>query len=65
MAESSFLRLPYSRIEVDVPFIYQAHIGQADEGVAPDYHVTATKQDIYNGDVAQLQFVMKLINAKK
>jgi hypothetical protein len=60
-----FLRLPYSRIEIDLPFIYQAHVGQPDEGVSPDYNVTATQQSIYNGQDAQLYFVLKLIDGKK
>ena len=59
-----FLRLPYSRIEVDLPFIYQAHVGQPDEGVSPDYPVEATQQDIYKGLDTQLKFVVKLIDKK-
>jgi hypothetical protein len=59
-----FLRLPYSRIEIDLPFIYQAHIGQPDEGISPDYYVTATQQDIYNGKDTQLDFILKLIAGK-
>jgi hypothetical protein len=60
-----FLRLPYSRIEIDLPFIYQSHIGQLDEGVSPDYNVTATQKGIYNGQDTQLDFVLKLIDGKK
>ncbi len=60
-----FLRLPYSRIEIDLPFIYQAHTGQRDEGISPDYNVTLTQQDIYNGQDTQLDFVLKLIDGKK
>ena len=58
-----FLRLPYSRIEIDLPFIYQAHIGQPDEGILPDYNVTATQQGIYNGHDTQIDFVLKLISS--
>lgn len=57
-----FLRLPYSRIEIDLPFIYQAHVGQPDEGVTPDYIVAATQQGIYNGKDTQLDFVISLID---
>ena len=60
-----FLRLPYSRIEIDLPFIYQAHIGQPDEGVSSDYNLTVTQQGIYNGQDTQLDFVLKLIDGKK
>lgn len=60
-----FLRLPYSRIEIDLPFIYQSHIGQPDEGVSPDYNVSATQQGIYNGQDIQLDFVLQLIGGKK
>ena len=57
-----FLRLPYSRIEIDLPFIYQAHLGQPDEGISPDYNVTATQQGIFNGQDTQLDFILKLID---
>jgi Peptidase family S41 len=57
-----FLRLPYSRIEVDLPFIYQAHIGQPDEGISPDYTVTASQEGIYKGEDTQLNFVLRLID---
>ncbi len=60
-----FLRLPYSRIEIDLPFIYQSHTGQPDEGVSPDYPVTTTQQGIYNGQDTQLDFVLKLIEGKR
>jgi hypothetical protein len=60
-----FLRLPYSRIEIDLPFIYQAHIGQLDEGISPDYSVTASQKGIYEGKDTQLDFVLKLIKEKK
>ncbi len=57
-----FLRLPYSRIEVDLPFIYQAHIGQPDEGISPDYSVTPSQEGIYKGEDTQLNFLLSLIN---
>jgi len=60
-----FLRLPYSRIEIDLPFIYQAHIGQPDEGISPDYNVTTSQQGIFSGQDTQLNFVLKLIEGKK
>jgi Peptidase family S41 len=60
-----FLRLPYSRIEIDLPFIYQSHIGQPDEGVSPDYKITATQLGIYNGQDTQVDFMLKLIDGKK
>jgi Peptidase family S41 len=60
-----FLRLPYSRIEIDLPFIYQSHIGQPDEGVLPDYNVTKTQKGIYFEQDTQLDFVLKLIDGKK
>ncbi len=59
-----FLRLPYSRIEIDLPILYQSHIGQPDEGVSPDYNVTVTQQGIYYGQDTQLNFVIKLIDRK-
>lgn len=60
-----FLRLPYSRIEIDLPFIYQSHMGQPDEGVAPDYKVSTTQEGIINGQDIQLDFVLRLIEEKK
>ena len=65
MVAGSFLRLLYTRIEIDLPFIYQAHIGQPDEGISPDYKVTSTQQGIYNGQDTQLDFVLKLIDSKR
>lgn len=60
-----FLRLPYSRIEIDLPFIYQAHIGQPDEGISPDYYISATQQDIIKGLDTQLNFILNLIYKEK
>lgn len=60
-----FLRLPYTRIEIDLPFIYQAHIGQPDEGVSPDFNISPTQKGIYEGKDAQLDFVLQLIGGKK
>ena len=59
-----FLRLPYSRIEIDLPFIYQAHTEQRDEGISPDYMTAPTQQGIHNGQDTQLNFVLKLIDEK-
>ena len=60
-----FLRLPYSRIEIDLPFIYQSHIGQPDEGVSPDYNVTETQKSICDGEDNQLNFILNLISSTK
>jgi hypothetical protein len=50
---------------MDLPFIYQAHVGQRDEGISPDYTITASQEGIYNGRDTQLDFVLKLIGDKK
>lgn len=59
-----WLRLPYSRIEVDLPFIYQAHIGEADEGITPDHIVQPLRRDIQNGIDTQVEYVLNLIRGK-
>jgi hypothetical protein len=60
-----FLRLPYSGIEIDLPFIYQAHTGEPDEGIIPDYVVTVSQKGIYYGQDDQLDFVTGLIEKGK
>jgi hypothetical protein len=57
-----FLRLPYSRIEIDLPFIYQAHPGQPDSGVIPDVIISQTREAVIQNKDAQLDAVLKLIN---
>lgn len=57
-----FLRLPYSRIEIDLPFIYQAHIGQRDEGVIPDKIVSETREGIRQGRDTQLELILEMIS---
>ena len=59
-----YLRLPYSRIEIDLPFIYQAHIGQPDEGVTPNFTVKTTQQDVAKGADTQINYVLDLISGK-
>jgi hypothetical protein len=60
-----FLRLPYSRIEIDIPILYQAHLGELDEGIVPNYKIVTTQRSIYNGEDLQLDFVQKIIVGKK
>jgi hypothetical protein len=60
-----FLRLPNSRIEIDVPVYFQAALtAQKDESVAPDILVKRKPQDVGNNFVRELRTIKKIIARK-
>ncbi|RQO75250.1 hypothetical protein DBR43_07780 [Pedobacter sp. KBW06] len=61
-----FLNLPYSKIEIDIPIIWQAPTtARQDEGIVPDYIVPETQKDIARHHDAQLSFILNLISKQK
>lgn len=61
-----FLRLPRTKIELDLPLIGQFPVGEApDAGIEPDVHVKPTSADIAVGRDAELDAVKKLIKKRK
>lgn len=57
-----FLRLPNSKVEIDVPVYFQAPlIAQKDESVAPDVFVNRKAADIGLGIDAEVEKIKKLI----
>jgi hypothetical protein len=52
-----FLRLPNSKIELDLPLIARFVDGAPDAGLAPDIEVTTSPQDIVEGQDAELNRV--------
>lgn len=55
-----FFYLPNSKIEMDVPLIWQKPISdRPDEGILPDYLVPTTAKDIANAQDPQLNFIVK------
>lgn len=57
-----FLRLPYSKFEIDLPIIYGAPtITRPDEAITPDYLITTKQEDIYFNRDAQIEFILKQI----
>ncbi|WP_118973935.1 S41 family peptidase [Taibaiella koreensis] len=60
------LNLPYSKIEMDIPIIWQAPTtARQDEGIVPDYVVPETQKDIARRHDAQLSFILNLISKQK
>lgn len=60
------LNLPYSKIEIDIPIIWQAPAtARQDEGIIPDYVVLETQKDIALHHDAQLSFVLGLISKQQ
>ncbi|MGF1923523.1 MAG: S41 family peptidase [Bacteroidia bacterium] len=58
-----FLRLPFSKLEIDIPLIWGAAVKkQSDEGVKPNVMSRTTQKSIYAGEDAQLNKVLQLIN---
>jgi hypothetical protein len=61
-----FLRLPHSRIEVDVPLIGSfALTPEPDEGVRPDVLVLPTEEDVAGGADSEWAAVLRLITASE
>lgn len=59
--EFFFLTLPYSKIEIDLPLIFNYHPDQPDSGIKPNYEVLTRQADIAMSRDSQLEFVMKII----
>lgn len=61
-----FLNLPYSKLEIDIPLIWQAYEKpRPDEGITPDCEVKSNQKDIYYGIDSQLKFILDKIESKK
>ena len=62
-----FLRLPNSKIEIDIPIFFQAplNLSQPDSGVIPDVVVKSEIKDIVNGVDSELWVVKRLIKNEK
>lgn len=58
---SFFVTLPNSKIEIDVPILYQAHEKEKDEGITPDYLIKKTQKDILENSDTQLKYVLKIL----
>ncbi|KFC19561.1 S41 family peptidase [Chryseobacterium sp. FH1] len=57
-----FLNLPYSKLEIDIPLIWQTYVKpRPDKGIKPDYEVKSNQKDIYNGIDTQLKFILNKI----
>lgn len=61
--EFFFLTLPNSKIEIDIPLIFQSpKIKSLDSGIRPDIIVKTTQKSIYKREDAQLNYILdKLI----
>ncbi len=60
-----FLRLPNSKIEIDVPLIgYYPLVEQPDKGLTPDIIVTSTLEDIKNKKDVVLEKAIEISNQK-
>lgn len=61
-----FLNLPYSKMEIDIPIIWQAPTAaRADEGIVPDDIVPEKQKDIAQQHDSQLSFILNLISKQK
>ena len=61
-----FLRMPRTKIEIDLPLIGQFAVGDApDAGIEPDVFVKPTAADIAAGRDAELEAVKRLIIERK
>jgi hypothetical protein len=61
-----FLYLPNSKIEMDLPLIYQTPPDpRKDEGIIPHYIVKTTPKDITNGHDPQLYFIVNRLVKKE
>jgi hypothetical protein len=61
-----FLRLPYSKLEIDLPIIWGAYIMERnDEGIKPDFKIITTQKDLYKKVDPQLNFILNLISNHK
>lgn len=57
-----FLRLPFSKFEIDLPIIYGAPTkSRPDEAIIPDYLITTKQSDIYFNRDTQIEFILKQI----
>lgn len=60
--EFFFMTLPNSKIEIDIPLIFQGPKNpQPDTGIQPDVLIKTTQKDICEGKDAQLNYIFKQI----
>ncbi|MFZ2898599.1 MAG: S41 family peptidase [Saprospiraceae bacterium] len=59
-----FLRLPNSKIEIDIPIIGTFSTEKEDKGITPDHLVAETAEDIINGTDPVILFTKALIKEK-
>lgn len=62
--EFFFLHLPESKIEIDLPLIFNYHPGKPDQGIPPDHYVPQRQADIARKKDGALLYTMKLISKK-
>lgn len=64
--EIFFMYLPNSKMEMDLPLIYQAPLTpKPDAGITPDYEVKTKVNDIAAKRDAQMEFIVKKLIGKK
>ena len=57
-----FLRLPFSKFEIDLPIIYAAPTkSRPDEAITPDFLITTKQSDIYFNRDTQIEFILKQV----
>lgn len=58
--EIFFFSLPKSKIEMDIPLIWQKPLGnKPDEGIKPDYEIYTTRRDLTMQKDPALNFILK------
>lgn len=63
--EIVFFTLPYSKIEMDIPLIYQQLYGSLpDKGIQPNVLINTTREDIINGADPQVEWILNFIKSK-
>jgi len=59
-----FLRLPYSKIEIDIPIVGTFSDGKPAGGIIPDVLVKPTVEDLINGEDGVLKVTQEMLNDK-
>lgn len=62
--EFFFLTLPASKIEIDLPLIYNYHPNKPDSGIEPDIVIETTQESIAKGRDVQLQYILSTIKSR-
>ena len=63
--EFFFLTLPKSKLEIDLPLIFNYHPNKPDEGIIPDVEILTRQGDVAKNIDAQLNFVLSQIKGGK